>query len=73
MRPNGEAAKGDPLCKNERDHVPDVHTITTRSSTGIQEKRLPLLVPIQNSVKLPMQKSKTGGGGGDKHQHHGLS
>ena len=33
-----------------------MHAITTRSPTGIQEKWLPLLVPIQDSVKIPAQK-----------------
>jgi hypothetical protein len=33
-----------------------MHAITTRSPTGIQEKWLPLLVPIQDSVKLPTRK-----------------
>ena len=47
--------QGDLLCENERDHVSDMHAITARSPTGIQEKRLPLLVPIQDPVKLPTQ------------------
>lgn len=52
MRPEDEAAQGDLLCENERDHVSDMDAITTRSPTGIQEKWLPLLVPIQDSIKL---------------------
>lgn len=56
MRTEDKAGQGDVLGENERDHMPDVHAITTGSSAGIQIERLSLLIPIQDSVKLPTQK-----------------
>jgi hypothetical protein len=42
------------LCKLERDSMPNVHTITTRPSSSIQEERLSLLMTIQDQIEISM-------------------
>jgi hypothetical protein len=40
------------LCEHKRNHVSQMHAITTRPSTRIQEERLALLIAVQYGIKV---------------------
>jgi hypothetical protein len=42
------------LCEHKRDHVSQMHTITARPSTRIQEERLALLIAVQYGIKVSL-------------------
>jgi hypothetical protein len=40
------------LCEHKRDHVPQMHAVTTGPSTRVQEERLALLIAVQYGVEV---------------------
>lgn len=46
------ASSGHVLCEHERNHMPQVHAITARPSSGVQEPRLALFIAIQYLVEV---------------------
>lgn len=49
----------DSLCEHERDHVSEMHAVAARPSPSIQEERLPLLIAVEDLVKVSARQRDT--------------